>query len=766
MTSEQNSPVIYWSYGGSERTDERLHEPQQYPDEMRFTSDGRYYAGKICFPAMGTAVAEIVSPRPLRLWCHGKLLLDESLYWRMYEREMRVTVIFPCLKGEADLLVEVGERPTWGEFIERDCPSRNRDKVRQALLERHPDQLRMSVNVTEQVTMAGASLRFLPSQYHEDGVTWQLIMVKPLTGYFREAPSLHAWSPADKPEESMLIYSGLQPGFAREATPEAEKLHGYHRYFVPVSNQFDQPAPLRKVGEVDTRVEPSIEIVRFIPLTIENSDGQITCTMPAYESLGRLAPQREFNTLAWLSYEEAKHLLPEPILPDHLAWLRESYDAAWQMLYSLVRHPKRESGLPSAYLGTASKNFLEHQFVWDSSFTAMCTAYGWRALPAYATLNFLYSRQFDGGYLHREHDVRDGVPAAFEPDFSPNPPIMSVAEWAIFAQTGDQLRLAKVYPALNEIHCWLRVNRRLPDGTYWTTGLANGLDNSPSLGEGYPDLTAQMAQDAEMLGNMARVLGLGEDAKHWEEERIAIGEAMNAHLWSEPLQIFSTSLCEGGHNPNKVVTAFWPLWTGLVPEERVQALASHVKDPKSFWRHHPIPSLAADSTYYRPDGDYWRGSSWSPTTFAAIKGFERANRHDVAYEITLRHLECLTDVLRTTGHIWENYCAERSERGNWSGPDYCWSALGPIAALFEIIIGIQPDAMHNTLLWRLPNENGIGIRNLALGPATITVRCAQEADAKRVIFVETDRRFTLVILRDSGECTWSCPPGGTRLELT
>jgi len=152
---------------------------------------------------------------------------------------------------------------------------------------------------------------------------------------------------------------------------------------------------------------------------------------------------------------------------------------------------------------------------------------------------------------------------------------------------------------------------------------------------------------------------------------------------------YSTSPARGGHNPNKVVTAFWPLWAGVVPPERVAALAAHLKDPKSFWRHHPIPSLAADSPHFQPAGNYWRGSTWAPTNYAAINGFDRAGRHDLAVATALRHVQCVAEVLNETGFIWENYCSEASRQGNWAGPNYCWSALGPIALLIEVIIGIE-----------------------------------------------------------------------------
>jgi hypothetical protein len=138
----------------------------------------------------------------------------------------------------------------------------------------------------------------------------------------------------------------------------------------------------------------------------------------------------------------------------------------------------------------------------------------------------------------------------------------------------------------------------------------NGLDNSPSLGEGYPCLTAQMAHFAESLGSIAEILGKREDVDTWKKEKDAVVSALNDHLWDDTQNIYSTSLKEGGHNPNKVITAFWSLWANAVPEERIQHLVNHAVDPKSFNRHHPMPSLAADSIHRRL---VWRPWKDEPT---------------------------------------------------------------------------------------------------------------------------------------------------------
>jgi glycogen debranching enzyme len=524
----------------------------------------------------------------------------------------------------------------------------------------------------------------------------------------------------------------------------------------------DEPPPVRTPGQ-ERRVEPLLEIVEQKTLTVACASLSVEIAMPLYETLGRAAPHREYHTLTWPTCEQAPALLPEPVLPARLAHLLPLYTQAWQMLLRLVRDPSPASGLPNSYVATGS-NFPDHLFVWDSCFTTLCLAYGHRALPATSCLDILYARQFDGGYIHREYNVHDGQAALFEPGFSPNPPLLSLAEWQLAALTGARERLAQVYPLLCGYHRWIAANRRLPDGTCWTTGLASGLDNSPARGEGSPCLTAQMAHDAAMLGRIAGLLGRQEEAEVWEQEYQARGQALNRVLWDASAGIYAHTLPGGGHCPHRAVTAFWPLWAGLVAPARVEALLTHLQDPQQFWRHHPLPSLAADAPDFAPAGEYWRGSTWAPTNYAVIKGLQQVGREDLACALTTLHLQRVFEVWSQTGKLWENYCSERSLPGNNSAPDYCWSALGPIALLLEVILGLMPDATRQTLRWQPAEDERVGVTHFALGPATLSLLQQPRADG-RWIEVRTDRRFVLELLHQGALQRITCQPGFTELLL-
>jgi hypothetical protein len=755
--------ITAWSLGASARHEISLTGFQPVPPDGRLPIEpgARFQRAIVACPAGGTVFMEIACPRPLRLWLDGQPILDEPLFWRFYQRKMRAVVFAPVRKGTLELVAEFGDRPRHPQDVDNRCPSRNREAVMAALAARFPEVLEIKTRLLPGFALPPLSLRFSPTQFHRDGVTWQEVQGR-LMPDWRQPPTSGAQTTADTLPAWPLIEAADWPGQVHEATTDDDRRAGVRCLFVPVGVTGALP-PLRTPGP-DPRPEPEIEVAASAFLRVEGDSGDVRIPFPVFESLGRLAPRREWRQVAFPTDAEALlQRLPKPILPAKWAHLDELWQASWRMMVGLVRTPRCEGGLPNAYVTTSMQGFHNLVFVWDSSFTALAYAYGWRDFPCTATLDMLYSRQFDGGYLHREHDTASGLPMLCEPDFSPNPPLTAVAELQLARLTGGLGRLRQVQPLLTAMFEWLDQNRRLPDGTYWTTGLANGLDNSPSLGNGYPCLTAQMAHFAECLAEIAALLDQTETAAHWRLRHAEVGRALNAGLWSEEMKFYATSLPGGRHNSNKVVTGFWPLWAGVVPPERVEHLARHLKDPSSFWRHHPVPSLAADSPQFRPPGDYWLGSTWAPTNCAVIKGFQRAGRLDLARELVHRHLHVMGEVLRTTGHIWENYCSEKSTQGSWSSRAYSWTAVGPIALLMEVVLGIEPDAARRRMRWTPPAGEPLGVDRYPLGSATVRLEQQPGPKGDRIV-VDTDRPFTLELVQNGRSRDIACVAGRTEID--
>lgn len=732
----------------------------------------RRYEGVVAVPEDGVLLLQWRSPRPLRLWLDDILVVDEPLYWRSFQREIRGAFVIPCRKGNAVLRGFTGERPSFAPYAAANCPSRNRQKVLDAVQAARPDIVRVRGTVYPGIAgIPPVHLRFDPVQHQADGIVYQRVEAKRLPDPF-EPPGTDIRSTAERPAARIALRSSAVPyetKYAQYAHPSASAdLADILIAHVPVADAVDPLPPARGGEESETRAEPLLEIVRTDALTLLGASADpsapgIRVPLPVFESLGRLAPEREYRRLRWPPIQELLAAAPEPVLPAEWAGLGELYAEAWRMLLRLVREPAPDSGLPGGYISTGS-NFPVNQFLWDTAFTAIAAKYGARALPVHASLDVIYGTQFDGGYIHRELDVRDRQPVLYEPDFGPNPPILTLAEWNLALLTGDVLRLKRVYPALKAYHLWIVRNRRQANGTYWTTGLANGLDNSPSYGSGYPCLTAQMAHDAELLGKIAGLIGRGEEAAQWTRECEETREALNRHLWDSDARIYAASLDEGGHNPNKIVTAFWPLLAGAVPGDRVRDLARHLTDPATFWRPHPIPSVAADSPHFAPEGDYWRGSAWAPTNYAAIRGFQRAGMTTLARRAALKHLNALREVYRDTGLFWENYCSERFAKGSASAADYSWTALGPIALLLETVVGLEPDAIAGELKWSPPPGTALGARRYPLGQATIDVELIDERDGWHV-HVRTDKPFSLRFALGESETVFPCAPGHQRWRI-
>ncbi|MEM6315114.1 MAG: hypothetical protein AAF743_13560, partial [Planctomycetota bacterium] len=395
--------------------------------------------------APGTLCLTLTSPRPLRVYLDGERVIDQPLHWRSFQRCVRLGLVVGLTADASVLRIDVAPRPRHPAEIDASSPSRNRADVMAALMETVPDVIELAGHVTADTDAPSAALHFPPGQFRRDRLVWQEVVVHPLTDR-TDAPRSDIRNLAEQPATPLRLHGDVAPERMHDATSTDEHRVGLRHIYVPVFHIDEPPPPVRDV-HTDRRVEPVIEIVGSMNLTLVGSRGSATLPMPVYESLGRHAPQREFTHQHWPDANELLADVPEPILPPQWLGFKALYDAAWRMLLDLVADVPPESGLPGNRIATSHK-FGPMQFVWDTSFTAMATAYAARHLPATAGLDLLYSRQFDGGYLHREHDARDGLPVMWEPDFSPNPPLMAVAEWQLYRLTGDAERLRRVFPAL------------------------------------------------------------------------------------------------------------------------------------------------------------------------------------------------------------------------------------------------------------------------------------------------------------------------------
>lgn len=447
---------------------------------------------------------------------------------------------------------------------------------------------------------------------------------------------------------------------------------------------------------------------------------------------------REPKTLPLPTFEESSSKLPQPHWPANPSAIA-CYWKTWELAWKNLRAPMPGSGFVSNFIDTAFNDCL---FMWDSAFIVQFGRYGERAFSFQKTMDNLYACQHSDGYICREIREGDGSDqwTRYCP-FGTGPNVLAWTEWEYFQNFGNLDRLGEVFYPLLAYHRWMRRHQSWPDGSYWINGLGCGMDNMPRVPAGYDsgqdhafmtwvDATFQALLSANLLVRMGDLLGIGGlEEERSEAERLKT--FANQFLWDEEEGFYFDRLRDGSLMKSKSVAGYWGLIAGVVPPERLSRFVSHLDDPKSFKRHHRVPSLAADAPgYHGETGDYWRGGVWAPTNYMVLRGLTANGFDDLAYEIAENHHNRVVEVFEKTGTVWENYAPESSSQGQPAKAHFVgWTGLPPIAVLLEYRFGLRPiDPLKKRLLWdiRLLDEHGVD--NYPLGPtASLNLHCEQRS---------------------------------------
>jgi len=148
---EMGKQLEFWSKAGSSVLDPQLSMAATVDHQKGYPLErtGRYYKGIYKTQEKGTLVINIWSPRSLRLWINRKLILDETLFWRSFQREVRATAFTTVNSGQQEIFVEVGERSHYFKGLDESCPSRNRAAVMREIERIIPDCLRFEIYTRE-----------------------------------------------------------------------------------------------------------------------------------------------------------------------------------------------------------------------------------------------------------------------------------------------------------------------------------------------------------------------------------------------------------------------------------------------------------------------------------------------------------------------------------------------------------------------------------------------------------------------------------------
>jgi glycogen debranching enzyme len=222
------------------------------------------------------------------------------------------------------------------------------------------------------------------------------------------------------------------------------------------------------------------------------------------------------------------------------------------------------------------------------------------------------------------------------------------------------------------------------------------------------DTTCQQVLANRCLIRMAGVLGREQDVAELVAENERLTAFVNAKMWHRRRKFYADRFRDGKISDVKTIGAYWALFAGLVPSERLDAFVAHLCNKREFNRPHRVPSLSADNPHYVPDGGYWNGAVWAPTNYMVLRGLTGVGQDALAHEIACNHVANVVAAFVKQGTLFENYAAEKVQ-GNCAKDFVGWTGVPPITVLFEYVFGLRPDVGARKLLWdvRLIEEHGV-----------------------------------------------------------
>lgn len=521
----------------------------------------------------------------------------------------------------------------------------------------------------------------------------------------------------------------------------------------------------------------------------------ITCitfvkAQPKTDAQGSYFAKKEYVQTPLPKFEETIGQLPAPIMDEKPLWI-ETYRKAWEIAFRNFYEPTTENGFVSQYIDAAFNNCI---FLWDGSFLTMFCNYAHPLVPGIATLDNFYIKQYPDGEICREISRVDGqdcplwvnqkntslysswgyhVPGVFKstpvtyidrPVPTPNPvltldamnhPIMAWAEWESYKITGDKERLKMVYPPLVKYYQSLQKYIRQGNGLYMTdwASMDNSARNPLLEGGGMGvDISSEMVLFARNLADMATMLNKENEARQFTKDAVEVKELINKLMWNRDKNFYFDLQTNGKHTGIKTVAAYWTLLAEVATPQQAKELANQLKNPKTFGRRNLVPTLAGDEPGFSPNGNYWRGAVWAPTTTMVVEGLEKYGYNELAGEVALNHIELVAQVYKKTGTIWESYSPDslsfaRLPDGKPVARDFVgWSGIGPIKFLLEYGIGLKADAPENKIIWTINSEQRVGCERFRFNNTVVSLIAETPAKNKRRIVIESDKAFNLEII--------------------
>jgi len=221
---------------------------------------------------------------------------------------------------------------------------------------------------------------------------------------------------------------------------------------------------------------------------------------------------------------------------------------------------------------------------------------------------------------------------------------------------------------------------------------------APSLVEAV-DLNSMLVREMRALGDIAQELRETQSAARWRQRADALAAKINETMWDPETRFyynvdrttngFTVKTAAGATIDlrRKEIIGFLPLWAGIAPPDRAQALVQHLTNPSEFWRRFGVPTLSADDPGYEPNVTrccQWNGAVWLEWNYLVFDGLRRYGYKREARELGERMIEAAATQLRRNHRFWESYSPDGETLG--SPQNYIWDSI-----LARVIVDLQED---------------------------------------------------------------------------
>ncbi len=169
-------------------------------------------------------------------------------------------------------------------------------------------------------------------------------------------------------------------------------------------------------------------------------------------------------------------------------------------------------------------------------------------------------------------------------------------------------------------------------------------------------LNALYALDAEMLLQIARELGMAEDARRWEAHYLKLKQLIDEKLWSEADQLYLNRHWDGTFVRRVTPESFYALTAGVAAPERARAMLAALRDPNRFGGQLGLPTLARNDAAFNP-AERWRGAIVAEANYLAYLGFKHYSFYAEAAALAQQSVALARDSWQQQNRIYDTYAA-------------------------------------------------------------------------------------------------------------